>query len=262
MASFADTHRTTPFLQSTSALIRRWWWRYRREPAGLVVSLIQPAIWLLVFGNLFRDATFNVTSSYIAFMTAGVVVMTVFNSALSGGVAMLFDRETGVLQRLLATPITPLAIICSRVVFVLGVTMLQVLIIIGLAYLLGVGIASGLLGLVLILLIGMLLGVGIAMVSMSLALGLRGHTQFFTILEFVSLPFLFASSALVPIEHMPAWLRWIALANPLTYAIDGVRSLILVGFDWQVLLTILGVILVFDCITMLIWWLVMRTAKV
>lgn len=219
----------TPFTQASLALTKRWLWRLRREPAGLASSLLQPAVWLLLFGHLFEGGTTVTEYSYIAFMTAGVIVMTVFNAALSGGVEILFDRETEMLQRLIASPIHPAAILTSRFIFVIGLASCQAAIILVVALMLGVHVASGVLGLSLILGTGILLGIGITAISVTLALALRGHGQFFSIVSFVSLPLIFASNALAPLALMPPWLRWLARVNPMTYAVNNVRQLILEG---------------------------------
>ena len=250
----------TPFFKAFSTLTVRWLWRLRRDKPELAASLIQPALWLILFGNLFTNAVLVAKTSYIAFMTAGVVVMTVFNEALGGGVEILFDRESGVLQRLMAAPIPTSSIVASRLGFVLVLSSAQMLIILGFAEVLGVGLASGLLGLLLILLIGVLFGVGIMSASMAMAFGLKGHEQFFSITSLVSLPLIFVSSALVPESEMPSWLRTAAEFNPLTYAINGTRELILNGINLGQLLSIFAVIAAFDvCMFGLAMWIVKRT---
>ena len=249
----------TSFLRASRTLTVRWLWRLRRDKPELAASLIQPVVWLILFGNLFTNVVFVAQTSYIAFMTAGVVVMTVFNETLGGGVEILFDRESGVLQRLMATPIPTSSIVVSRLSFVLIISCLQSLIILGLAQVLGVGLASGFLGLILILVIGVVFGVGIMSASLALAFGLRGHEQFFSITSLVSLPLLFISSALVPESSMPAWLREAAMFNPLTYAIDGTRQLILAGVSLSQLSSVFAVTIFFDvCMFGLAVWVVKR----
>ncbi len=250
----------TPLITATLALTKRWAWRLKRETAGLVAALIQPAIWLILFGHLFERGAAVTEGSYIAFMTAGVVVMTVFDAALSGGVEILFDRESEVLQRLIAAPIHPAAIFASRFVFVTGLASGQAAIILLVARLVGVRIASGLLGVALILGTGILLGIGVTAISVALALALKGHGEFFSIIGFVSLPLTFASSALVPLDLMPGWLQVLARLNPMTYAIEAVRQLILGGIDWRVLGSMCAVIAAFDLAMVVLCLGVMRRA--
>jgi len=252
--------RVTTFRKSTFALTLRWFRRIKREPISIAVEIIQPAIWLILFGNLFDRIVSISNYSYISFMTAGVIVMTTFNGALGGGVELLFDRETKLLYRLLATPVRPSAIIASRLLFVLVLVSFQSLMILLIAVALGVAVSSGILGVILILLIGIFLGIGILSLSMALAYGLKNHGQFFSIIGFVSLPIIFASSAFAPLNQMPLWLKNIAMFNPLTYAIEGVRSLILIGLNFVTLFLIMLVLIIFDFIMFSIAVFVMRKA--
>lgn len=236
-------------------MTRRWLHRLRREPMSILFSLLQPLIWLLLFGNLFQKATAipGVESGrYLAFMAAGVVIMTILNSGLFGGVEIMFDKESGFLERLLVAPIHRSTLIVSRFLFVIGITSAQSLLILGLAAILGVPIATGLGGLVLILIIGMMLGIGLIAISMSLAFVVKGHGPFFALIGFITLPLIFLSSALAPRSVMPGWMSFLALLNPMTYAIEGVRSLILTGWVWPLLAKLLAVLLIFDviCVTL------------
>lgn len=240
-----DVPLATHSLRATLALSKRWWWRLKRTPLSLVVALAQPVVWLVLFGHLFAEADIVQGYTYIAFMTAGIVVMTVFNGALNGGVEILFDRETGMLRRLLAAPIPPGAVLWSRFAYVLGLTTLQALAILLIASLLGVRIAAGAWGLALVLITGILLGIGITALSMALAFTFKNHGQWFAVIGFVSLPLLFASNALAPLHVMPTWLRFVAELNPMTYAISSVRALILTGLAWEVLLPMSGVLILF-----------------
>lgn len=234
--------RATSFAQASFALSKRWWWQLKRTPMEVVVALAQPTLWLILFGNLFSQSGLVTGSSYISFMTAGVVVMTVFNAALNGGAQILFDRETGMLHRLLATPIPPSAVLWSRLLYVLSITTLQALVILLVAMALGVRIESGLVGLAMVLVTGIFLGIGITAVSMGLAFVVRHHGQWFSIIGFVSLPLLFASNALAPLEAMPAWLQTISRLNPMTYAVSVARQLVLEGIDWGAIFSAFAVL--------------------
>ncbi|MEW6325877.1 MAG: ABC transporter permease [Nitrospirota bacterium] len=237
------------WLQETTALTRRWFQRLMRERMTLVFGLFQPMLWLILFGSSFKNATLPQafgTENYFAFMTAGVVVMTVLNSGLAGGVDLIFDRETGFLDRLLVAPIARSSIIVSRFLFVMALSGLQILIILGTAWLLDVAPATGLSGVAVILLVGVLLGVGLTALSLGLAFSISSHSGFFSLIGFITLPLIFVSSALVSLDAMPVWLRAVAAINPMTWTIDAVRSLILQGWFWPRLLVIIAALLVFD----------------
>jgi len=125
------------YWQEIHALTMRWVRRLSREKFSMLFTLVQPMLfWLIFFGNLFqRAADVQVTQApdYISFLTAGVVVMTVLNNGLAGGVDLLFDKENGFLERLMTTPIHRSSVILSRFIFVMTITSLQVLVILGVA---------------------------------------------------------------------------------------------------------------------------------
>jgi ABC-2 type transport system permease protein len=234
------------YVQEIGALTMRWVRRLSREKFSLVFTLVQPMLfWLIFFGNLFQrtaDAQVVQAPNYISFLVAGVVVMTVLNNGLAGGVDLLFDKENGFLERLLSTPIHRTSVVLSRFLFVMTITCLQILVILGVAALFGVWPATGLLGVAVILFIGMLFGVGLTAISMAIAFSVKSHGDFFSALGFLSLPLIFLSSALVPLAAMPAWMSVLARFNPMTWAIDAIRPLILSG--WAEALPRLGMVVV------------------
>jgi ABC-2 type transport system permease protein len=245
------------YLQEVGALTRRWVKRLSREKFSMLFTLFQPMVfWLIFFGNLFqRTANTEVVQSpsYIAFLAAGVVIMTVLNNGLAGGVDLLFDKENGFLERLMSTPISRTSVIMSRFVFVMTITSLQVLVILGVAYLFGVRPVTGFGGIAVIILIGLLFGVGLTAISMALAFSVKSHGDFFSMLGFLSLPMIFLSTALVPMSAMPGWMAVLARLNPMTWAIDAVRPLILQGWSAAVkpLIIVVIVMAVFD--TVCLW---------
>jgi ABC-2 type transport system permease protein len=241
------------FVQETTALTWRWIRRLSREPISLAFGLIQPMLfWLILFGNLFKGAA-QIPGmqgpDYISFLTAGVIVMTVLNSGLAGGVDLLFDKENGFLERLMSAPISRNSLIVSRFIFVMGITSLQILIMLLVAFVLfGVHVASGFPGIVMTIIIGLLFGIGLIALSLALAFAVKSHGSFFSLLGFLSLPLIFLSSALVPRQAMPGWMSFLAEFNPMTYTIDVVRSLILGGWNWSEVIQVTAVLLFFDAV--------------
>jgi ABC-2 type transport system permease protein len=234
------------YWQEISALTMRWVRRLSREKFSMLFTLVQPMLfWLIFFGNLFQRATNTQVvqaPNYISFLAAGVVVMTVLNNGLAGGVDLLFDKENGFLERLMSTPIHRSSVILSRFVFVMTITCLQVLVILGVAALFGVRPATGWGGIAVILLISVLFGVGLTAISMAMAFSVKSHGDFFSVLGFLSLPMIFLSSALVPLVAMPGWMQALAWFNPMTWAIDAVRPLILSG--WAEALPRVGLVII------------------
>jgi ABC-2 type transport system permease protein len=215
------------------ALFGRWAARLRRERLAILALVAQPLVWLVLFGHLLAQMAADAPvpgHDYLRYMTAGAVVMTVFNACLEGGVELLFDRESGFLVRMLAAPAHRLSIVTSRFAYLAVLTGTQSLLILAAAYVMGVRYASGLGGIAACLVIGGLFGAGITALSVALAFSLRSHAQFFPIVTFAGLPLTFASSALVPLALMPAWLAWVARLNPMTYAIDSLQGLVMHGW--------------------------------
>ena len=241
-------------IQEVLALTNRWVKRLSREKFSMLFTLVQPMLfWLIFFGSLFQraaDVQVVQAPNYISFLAAGVVVMTVLNNGLAGGVDLLFDKENGFLERLMATPIRRSSVILSRFLFVMAITAMQILVILGVAFFFDVHPEAGILGIAMILFIGMLFGVGLTAISMAMAFSVKSHGDFFSVLGFLSLPMIFLSSALVPLSAMPGWMQALASLNPMTWVIDAVRPLILTGWDaakFPVLIA-LGVLIVFDAL--------------
>ena len=241
-------------IQEVLALTNRWVKRLSREKFSMLFTLVQPMLfWLIFFGSLFQraaDVEVVQAPNYISFLAAGVVVMTVLNNGLAGGVDLLFDKENGFLERLMATPIRRSSVILSRFLFVMAITAMQILVILGVAFFFDVRPETGLLGIAVILFIGMLFGVGLTAISMAMAFSVKSHGDFFSVLGFLSLPMIFLSSALVPLSAMPGWMQALASLNPMTWVIDAVRPLILTGWEAAVpqVMIAIGVLIVFDAL--------------
>lgn len=224
------------YQQEVFALTQRWIKRLSREKFSMLFTLVQPMIfWLIFFGNLFKhSAAANVLQGapdYMSFLAAGVVVMTVLNNGLAGGVDLLFDKENGFLERLMSTPIHRTSVILSRYLFVMMITSMQILVILAVAFFFGVKAKTGILGIFVIMLIGMLFGIGLTAISMAMAFSVKSHGDFFSVLGFLSLPMIFLSSALVPLQAMPGWMQVVAAFNPMTWVIEAVRPLIIAGWS-------------------------------
>ncbi len=221
------------WFQEVIALARRWFLQLMRDRLNLIFSLTQPAIWLVFFGTAVGraiDRDLIGTSNYIGFMLAGIIAFTVVTNAMSGAMPMLWDKETGYLDKLLGMPIARSSLIVSRFVFqfVLGTAQVLLVFVVAVAM---VDIAGGLLGAVVILLIAGLLSMALTALFTALAFRVPTHGTFFAIAGFVTLPLVFISNAFVPIDAMPAWMAVVARLNPLTHAIDAMRMLVLRG--WQ-----------------------------
>ena len=223
------------FVQETGALTRRLFIQLQRRPTTLVAGVIQPLMWLLLFGALFQNAPqglFGESTNYGQFLGAGVIVFTAFGGALNAGLPVMFDREFGFLNRLLVAPLTSrFSIVLASAIFIATLSMIQTGVIVAASAVLGAGL-PGAIGLLLVAAIVLLLVLGVTALSLGLAFALPGHVELIAAIFVTNLPLLFASTALAPLSFMPRWLQWVASLNPLSYAIEPIRYLYLHS-DWS-----------------------------
>jgi ABC-2 type transport system permease protein len=215
------------FWQETFALTRRWFIQLQRRPFTLVVGILQPLLWLFLFGALFQNAPAGMFGdrNYTQFLGAGVIVFTAFGGALNAGVPVIFDREFGFLNRLLVAPLTSrFSIVLASTLYVVTLALLQTAVIIGVNDALGAGLPDPV-GLAMVTLVIALLVLGFTALSLGLAFAMPGHQQLLALIFLINLPLIFSSTALAPLSFMPTWLQWIASLNPLTHAIEPIRYL-------------------------------------
>ena len=223
------------FLQETGALTRRLFIQLQRRPSTLIAGIVQPIMWLVLFGALFQNAPqglFGTDVSYGQFLGAGVIVFTAFGGALNAGLPVMFDREFGFLNRLLVAPLASrFSIVMASAIFITTLSLIQTVAIVTVSALLGAGLPNapglGLVGLIVLLLV-----LGVTALSLGLSFSLPGHIELIAVIFVTNLPLLFASTALVPLSFMPTWLQWIATLNPLSYAIEPIRYVYLHS-DWS-----------------------------
>ncbi|MFB3061743.1 MAG: ABC transporter permease [Candidatus Binatia bacterium] len=247
------------FLQETKAQLVRWMIHLKREPFSVAFNLVNPVILLIFMGGAFQGLMGDsIVGGYRSYLMAGILALTAFGNSMAGGIALLFDKENGFLLRLMSAPISRGSILVGRFLAVNINTLVQCLIILILGLLFGVRIATGVNGILALLLISMLLGFGVTVISLILAFTLENHGDFFAVLGVTVLPLTFLSSAFVPLDSMPAWMRTLAWVNPVTYAVDGMRSLILSGWNGPSLLRMVMVLLIFDVLMFLLGSRVLR----
>jgi ABC-2 type transport system permease protein len=222
------------FIQETLALTKRLFIQLQRRPSTLIAGVIQPLMWLILFGALFQNAPqgfFGNNLSYGQFLGAGVIVFTAFAGALNAGLPVMFDREFGFLNRLLVAPLaTRFSIVAASAIYIITLSFIQTGAIITASAFLGSGLPN-LLGLGMIALIIFLLVLGFTALSLGLTFALPGHVELIAVIFVTNLPLLFASTALAPLSFMPKWLQIVATLNPLSYAIEPIRYLYL-NSDW------------------------------
>lgn len=218
------------FLQETFALTKRLFIQLQRRPSTLIAGIIQPFMWLLLFGALFTNAPgglFGEDLNYGQFLAPGVIVFTAFSGALNAGLPVMFDREFGFLNRLLVAPLASrYSIVAASTIYIVALSFMQTGVIVAASAFLGAGLPN-IGGLGAIALIVLLVVLGVTALSLGLAFALPGHIELIAVIFVTNLPLLFASTALAPLSFMAGWLQVVASINPLTYAIEPIRYLYL-----------------------------------
>lgn len=223
------------FWQETGAMTRRLFIQLKRRPSTLVAGVVQPVMWLILFGALFQnvpEGLFGESRNYGQFLGAGIIVFTAFGGALNAGLPVMFDREFGFLNRFLVAPLASrYSIVAASAIFIAALSMVQTAAIVGLSAALGAGLPDPA-GLALVMLIVLTLVLGVTALSLGLSFALPGHIELIAVIFVTNLPLLFSSTALVPLSFMPPWLQVVASLNPLSYAIEPIRYIYLHPGDW------------------------------
>ena len=201
------------------------------DPTELVTRAVQPALWLLVFGQVMSKLRVIETGnlSYLSFLAPGILAQSVLFIAIFYGISVIWERDLGIVHKFLASPTPRAALVLGKALSagVRGVS--QAVIIYILALLLGVKMQwnpFSLLGVVCIVLLG---AAFFSTLSLIIACLVKTRERFMGIGQVMTMPLFFASNAIYPISMMPKWLQVVSHANPLTYEVDALRSLMIVG---------------------------------
>jgi len=199
------------------------------DPTELFTRAIQPALWLLVFGQVFTSTRAIPTGNlrYIDFMSPGILAQSVLFIAIFYGITVIWERDLGIVHKFLVAPVPRAAIVTGKALSAGVRGLSQAFIVYILAALLQVKLAltvPAVLGVILAVVLGAAL---FSTFSLIVACIVKTRERFMGIGQVLTMPLFFASNAIYPLSMMPAWLRAIALVNPLTYEVDALRALML-----------------------------------
>ncbi|WP_067491171.1 ABC transporter permease [Actinomadura hibisca] len=210
-----------------------------REPLFLIIGLVQPAIWLLIFGQLFYRVTdlqgFGDGRPYLDYLTPGVVVMMALTRGAWSGGNVLEELDHGVLDRFLVSPVSRAALIAGHLCQQAITIMAQAVLVLGLALAMGARFAGGPVGALVLLLAAILMVLAVGSLSMSFALVIRRSQSLTAVIQFVLLPLVFLSSAFMDQSLAAGWIRTIARFNPIDWAVLAGRSALAEHPDWQLI---------------------------
>ena len=194
--------------------------KWLRGKIAVISLLIMPAAWL-IFVGLALPVTF--TGNYLDFITPGILIMTMLASSMQGGALLMFDKILGFLNKFLALPTPREDILFGKIFFITIRGIIQSTVILGISVLIGATVLGPLqYGMIYLILV--LFGILLSGLATTLALYAGDHDSYAAINTMITMPLFFTSSALMPYKVMPPWLRAIASVNPLSFAIDAIRS--------------------------------------
>lgn len=225
------THSVLLTRRSLTALLR--------QPAYLLITLVQPMIWLLLFGQLFGRVIdipgfAQKGQSFVAFLTPGVVMMTALFSAAWAGTVFIEDMGLGVMDRMLASPVRRGALVNGTVIYQGVVSVAQTAVVLVVAYAAGARFGVPLRGILLTVAAAVLLTVVFAALSNALALLTRQQETLIGVSQLLGLPLTFLSSAIMDPRLVPGWIQDAARWNPLDWAVVVSREALSSTPDWGV----------------------------
>jgi len=234
----------------TNRDLRKWY----TNPIQLFVSLIQPIVWLGLFGKALNFTTFisssgippaaqNAilvsyfgTTSYFSYLSCGMLAFIVLFTSAFSGMSVVFDRRFGFLNKALSTPVARGTIVMAKIFQSVGRSLIQAGIVLIIAVALGMETshftAQGILGAFVVV---FLMGTGLSALFTMLALRSADWQTQMALINLLNLPLLFASNALFPLKIMPTWLQDVVRVNPVSYANDAVRQMLIGATGWGML---------------------------
>ncbi|HWU47599.1 MAG TPA: ABC transporter permease [Humibacter sp.] len=219
----------------TAQITKRWITNTLRVVWGAAFSLVQPVVWILLFGQVFSSLgtlpQFG-GAGYIDYLVPGVLMMTVLYSGAWAGSGYIDDMKSGVMDQLLTAPISRSAIITGQLVQQLLICLAQSIVVLGIGWLGGARYPGGIGGTGIALVSALVLGTTFCSVSTALALTTRNQVALIGISQIVVLPVTFLSTTMMPSALMPGWVQNVSRFNPMTWAVDIGRHALAGTTDW------------------------------
>jgi ABC-2 type transport system permease protein len=241
------------FLEQTAAVAESDIRKLIHDPVELLTRMVQPVLWLVVFGQVFARTRAIPTGGlrYLDFMAPGVLAQSVLFGAIFYGISLIWERDLGVVHKFLVSPAPRTALVLGRAVSSAIRGLCQALVVYLLAFLLGVELrlqGHAIAGVIAVVGLG---AATFSTFSLIAACIVKSRERFMGIGQVLTMPLFFASNAIYPLSMMPAWLRALSSVNPLTYQVDALRYLMVqeghlefgLAFDFGVQLLVLALLI-------------------
>lgn len=212
---------------------------YIRVPFIVLMTIIQPILWMLLFSEVFSsmaDIPGFGGDSYIEYLGPGIVMMSTMIAGAHAGLGIINDHREGILDRLLISPIHRSAIAMGALLQETITMAIQALLMITVAAFLGATFSGGLIGILQLTIIAVLLGLGMGMLSTTIALFVLKEESLTAAASLLTMPLIFLSGMFIPLELVPDWVETVATFNPLNWAVEAGREVITTKPDWSLVI--------------------------
>ncbi|WP_175948304.1 ABC transporter permease [Burkholderia pyrrocinia] len=225
--------RFMQFISKTLAIADMEIRKLRHDPTELATRAIQPALWLLIFGQVMSRARVIETADmrYLDFLTPGILAQSVLFIAIFNGISIIWERDLGIVHKFLASPTPRAALVMGKALGGGARALVQAAVVMALGAMLGVHMRFdpvALAGLVLFIVLGAAV---FSSFSLIIACLVKTRERFMGVGQLLTMPLFFASNAIYPTSMMPRALQVVAHLNPLSYQVDALRLLLLPGYD-------------------------------
>ncbi|MDA4127630.1 MAG: ABC transporter permease [Thaumarchaeota archaeon] len=205
--------------------------KLRHDSSELWMRAVQPALWLLIFGEVFNAVRGLAPGgfSYIQYIAPGVLAQSVLFVSIFYGITIVWERDVGLLTKLLSTPSPRIAVVVGKALAAGVRGVFQGIMIFALALIIGVNLRFDPLDVAGVFLVVVLFAMCFASLSMTLASFFKTRDRMMGIGQAITIPLFFGSNAIYPVSLMPTWLQYISMYNPLSYVVDAMRAMLLTG---------------------------------
>jgi ABC-2 type transport system permease protein len=228
--AWAEEKRALPgFIHSTWVIFQLESLKILKDPMEIASRSVQPALWLLLFGEAFNHAASLDTGGvpYLAYLTPGILAQAITFVSIFNGLSIIWEKDMGLMQKILSTPITRTSLVLGKMLSASTRSFFQLIVVTALALVLGLhfdwSIARAA-GILLLMVLGSAFFTGLSMILASIV---RTRERMMGIGQLATMPLFFASSALYPVKDMPGWLQTFSSVNPMSFLVNGLRGLML-----------------------------------
>src|ERR1700689_2189711 len=231
LSEWAEPFPGANYLRQTLAIAEADVRKLIHDPVELLTRMVQPVLWLLIFGQVFNRTRAIPTGgiSYLDFMAPGILAQSVLFGAIFYGISLIWERDLGIVQKFLVSPAPRSTLVLGRAISSTVRSLCQMVFVYGLSYVLHVQLRFEIFDLAGVVLAVMLGSAIFSTFSLIVACLVKSRERFMGIGQVLTMPLFFASNAIYPLTLMPGWLRAVSKVNPLSYQVDALRRLMIVG---------------------------------